>query len=219
MTTSAGVLLGLAAVAALGDWVAVSREHTRLEHVCKPLALALLVGVAATLDPASSDQRTAFVIALVLSLIGDVALMLPSDRFVVGLGAFLLGHLAYIVGFGLLGGDAPDYLLGAVIVSVPAVLLARRYVRALASTGRRELIPPVVLYVAAIGAMVASAIAVGNEWAVIGATLFLVSDTLIAETRFGGGSRPYVGPRPHGRVAIMVTYHLAQAALVVSLLP
>jgi uncharacterized membrane protein YhhN len=212
MTTSAWVLLGLAAGAALGDWIAVERSDTRLEYVCKPLATALLIGVAATLDPASSDQRTAFVIALVLSLVGDVALMLPSDRFVVGLGAFLLGHLAYITGFGLLGGDASDYLIGAAIVVVPAVLLASRYVRALARTGRRELIPPVVLYVTAIGAMVASAIAVGNEWAVVGATLFFVSDSLIAETRF-------VRPRPHGRVAIMITYHLAQAALVVSLLP
>ena len=43
-------------------------------------------------------MRAWFVAALVLSLAGDVFLMLPKDLFVFGLGAFLLGHLAYIVG-------------------------------------------------------------------------------------------------------------------------
>lgn len=212
MTTAASVLLGVAAVAAVGDWVAVVRTDLRLEYLCKPLTTVALVGVAATLDPGSSDQRIAFLVALVLSLVGDVALMLPSDRFVIGLGAFLAAHVAYVVGFGTLGGDASDYAIGAAIVGVPATLLAIRYIGALRRGGQGALVPPVVLYVSAIGAMVASAIAVGNACAIAGATLFFVSDALIAETRF-------VGPRRHGRVAIMVTYHLGQAALVLSLLP
>jgi len=58
--------------------------------------------------------------------------------------------------------------------------------------------------------MVTVAIAAGNAWAVAGAGLFLVSDALIAETRF-------VAPRRWGPVAVMVTYHLALAGLVVSL--
>ena len=40
--------------------------------------------------------------------------------------------------------------------------------------------------------------------------LFLGSDALIAETRF-------VAPRAWGPVAVMVTYHLALAGLVLSL--
>jgi len=212
MTTAAGVLLAVAAVAAVADWIAVVRAHKPLEYVAKPLATAALVGVAATLDPASSDQRIAFAVALVLSLMGDVALMLPADRFVAGLGSFLLAHVAYIVGFAVVGASTGDYLIGAAIVLVPAVPLAARYVRALARAGRRELLVPVVLYIGAIAVMVASAIAAGNALAIIGATLFFASDALIAETRF-------VGPRRWGRVAIMVTYHLAQVALVCSLLP
>jgi hypothetical protein len=46
--------------------------------------------------------------------------------------------------------------------------------------------------------------------AAVGGALFFASDALIAETRF-------VGPRPGAAVAIMVTYHLALAALVLSL--
>ena len=211
MTTVAWILFGVAAVAAVGDWVAVVRTDLRLEYLCKPLATTALVGVAATLDPASSDQRIAFVVALVLSLVGDVALMLPSDRFVVGLAAFLAAHVAYIVGFGTLGGDVGDYGLGLGIVGVPTALLATRYVRALRRGGKEKLVGPVLLYMTAISAMTISALAVGGALAVAGASFFYVSDALIAETRF-------VGPRRHGRVAIMVTYHLGQAALVLSLL-
>ena len=71
--------------------------------------------------------------------------------------------------------------------------------------------PPVVVYMLAIGAMVTSATASGNAWAIAGAWLFLASDATIAETRF-------VGPRQGGPLFIMVTYHLAQAGLVLSLL-
>ena len=63
-----------------------------------------------------------------------------------------------------------------------------------------------------ISAMVTSALASVNGWAIAGATLFFASDALIAETRF---VRPVT---PNLRVAIMVTYHLGQAGLVVSLL-
>jgi uncharacterized membrane protein YhhN len=52
--------------------------------------------------------------------------------------------------------------------------------------------------------MVASAIGASNAYGIAGAVAFMVSDSLIAETRF-------VGPRPWGRVAIMVTYHLASS--------
>ena len=70
-------------------------------YVCKPATLVFLIAVALALDPVHGDMRTWFVVALVLSLLGDIFLMLPSDRFVFGLGAFLLGHVAYTVGLNL----------------------------------------------------------------------------------------------------------------------
>jgi uncharacterized membrane protein YhhN len=63
----------------------------------------------------------------------------------------------------------------------------------------------------AIATMVISAIRSGNAWGIVGAGLFVVSDSLIAETRF-------VAPRRAGPVAIMVTYHVALLGLVLSLL-
>jgi uncharacterized membrane protein YhhN len=85
-----------------------------------------------------------------------------------------------------------------------------RFVRALARRGESQMIVPVLAYFGAIAAMVASAIAGGNAWAIAGAGLFLASDSLIGETRF-------VAPRPWGPLVIIVTYHLAQAGLVASL--
>jgi uncharacterized membrane protein YhhN len=212
MTTAAWVLLGLAALFAVGDWVAVVRGDRRLEYVCKPAATLALVGVAAALDAASADRQAWFVAALVLSLVGDVFLMLPGDRLVAGLGAFLVAQVAYTVGFAHgATGSVDDYVVGAMLVALVAVPLVVRFVRALRASGRNDLVPPVIVYLVAIGAMVTSATASGNAWAIAGAWLFLASDATIAETRF-------VGPRQGGQLFIMVTYHLAQAGLVLSLL-
>jgi uncharacterized membrane protein YhhN len=63
---------------------------------------------------------------------------------------------------------------------------------------------------AVISAMLATACATGDGRAVAGAALFYGSDALIAWNRF-------VRPVEWGPVGIMVTYHLGQALLVVSL--
>jgi uncharacterized membrane protein YhhN len=62
-----------------------------------------------------------------------------------------------------------------------------------------------------IGTMVATALAIGNPLAAAGAVLFAASDSMIAWDRF-------VGAFPRSGVWIMVTYHLGQAGLVLSLL-
>ena len=62
-----------------------------------------------------------------------------------------------------------------------------------------------------IGAMLATALAVGNPLAAVGAVLFVASDSMIAWDRF-------VGKFPASGVWIMITYHLGQAGLVASLL-
>jgi uncharacterized membrane protein YhhN len=211
VTGPAWALLVLAGVLAVGDWLAVARGSKPVEYLCKPGTLAALVGVALALDPAESDVRAWFVLALALSLAGDVFLMLPRDLFVAGLTSFLLAHLAYVVGLDLHGGSAGGLALAAVPVAVVGAVLATRILRAVVAGGRRELIGPLVAYLLVISAMVTSALASGSIWAAVGAVLFFGSDALIAETRF-------VRPHRGARVAIMVTYHLGQAGLVLSLL-
>jgi uncharacterized membrane protein YhhN len=49
-----------------------------------------------------------------------------------------------------------------------------------------------------------------SAFAIAGALLFYVSDSLIAVTNF-------IQDHPMGRLAVMVTYHLAQVGLVLAL--
>jgi uncharacterized membrane protein YhhN len=211
VTDAAWILLGVAGVLAALDWVAVARGARRLELCCKPGATLALAGVAATLDPAHRDTRALFVVALLASLVGDVFLMLPGDRFIPGIGSFFVAQVLYTVGFALHGGSAVEYLVGFVVVAVIVTPLVVRFAGALRRAGQAALVPPVVAYMGAIGVMAASAVASGNAFAIVGAGLFIVSDSLIAETRF-------VGARRGAGVAIMVTYYFAQAGLVLSLL-
>jgi uncharacterized membrane protein YhhN len=211
VTSAASVLLAIAAVLAVADWVAIVRGDHRLEYVAKPGATLALAACAATLDAAHTDTQVLFVIALLASTAGDVFLMLPGDRFVPGLASFLVAQVLYAVGFLIVGGDGVDYVIGAVVVGVVVVPLATRFVTALRASGRGALLAPLVAYMAAISAMLVTAIGSGNPYAIVGALLFTASDALIAETWF-------VQERPGAGLVIMVTYYLAQAGLVLSLI-
>jgi uncharacterized membrane protein YhhN len=178
--------------------------------VCKPAAAAAFFATALVLDPTFGDTRTWFCVALAWCVAGDVFLMLPRDAFVAGLAAFLVAQVCFAVGFALHRSSAVALVVGIGVVMVVAVPLARRFVVALRSSGHDELATPVLAYVVAIGGMVACAIASGVALGIVGAGFFFVSDALIAETRF-------VGPRTWGPLTVMVTYHLALAGLVVSL--
>jgi uncharacterized membrane protein YhhN len=210
VTTPAAVLLAVALVLSVIDWLAVANGRTSLEYACKPAATIAFLATALALDPGSGTERAWFVAALAACLVGDVLLMLPRDAFLGGLAAFVVAHVCFTVGFATLGVTGTRLSAGAAVVALVAVPLALRFVRAMRAHGQSALVAPVVGYVVVIGAMATVAIAVGNAWAIAGAVLFLGSDALIAETRF-------VAPRSWGPVAVMVTYHLALSGLVLSL--
>ncbi len=210
MTAAAWVALGVTAVFAVADWMAKAHDDRRLEYVAKPATLVALIAVALALDPSDGARRWWFVAALVCSLVGDVLLMLPSDRFVAGLAAFLVAHVCYVAGFWV---DPPGGLAivaSVVVVGALIVPLAVRIVRALRAGTERALAGPVVAYITVIAAMVVSAVASGNVAAIVGAALFASSDAMIAWDRF-------VRSFALAPVAIMVTYHVGQASLVLSL--
>ena len=85
MNAGAFLLLAIAMVVAVADWLAVSRHMRSLEYVLKPLTMVMLVGVALALTPTSDLARVAIIVGLVLSMAGDIFLMLPTDLFVPGL--------------------------------------------------------------------------------------------------------------------------------------
>jgi uncharacterized membrane protein YhhN len=209
MNAAAGVLLALTLVSAAIDWTAAHHGHQAVRYVFKPLTLVLLTATALALDPADPTVRTWFVVALVMSLAGDVFLMLPGDLFVPGLGSFLLAHVAYIVGLVLSGLEPAGVLIGLAVVVVAFALVGARIV---AGVRRSEpaLGPPVLAYMGVISAMLVCAIGTGAPLAIAGALLFYASDALIGWGRF-------VEARPWGDLAVMVTYHLGQVLLVLFL--
>lgn len=210
MTAAVVVLLTAAAVAAAADWWAVAAGRRSVEYACKPLVLVALIAVAAALHPTVGVRREWFLAALAFSLAGDVLLMLPQDLFVAGLSSFLAGHVCYIAGLTRHGGSGSTVALAALAVAVVASVPASRILPAV-QRGSPALLAPVAVYMVVISAMVATAAATGVALAAGGAILFWVSDASIAWDRF---VRPWSWARPW----IMVTYHLGQAALVLSLI-
>lgn len=208
-TPAAGLLVAALLVAAV-DWVAVGRENRRLEYICKPATMVLLIACALTVLPVSGVQRGWFVAALLLGLAGDVFLMLPSDAFLPGLGAFLLGHIAYVLGFVSTGVSGPRALVAGLAMVVLIGLVLPRVLRGARAQGKPALVPAVAGYALVIGLMVVTAFASRLPLAAVPALVFVVSDTLIALRRF-------VAPRRWMPVAIMGTYHLAQVGLLLVL--
>lgn len=225
MSALARLLLFLTFATAAVDWVAVGRgRHRRartVEYVAKPATmvfLALFVLAFTAGGPQPRAQVWCFVAAVVLSLAGDVFLMLPNDMFLAGLASFLLAHVAYIVGILAFGhveswsGPALAWLL----IVIAAIPIARSVLTPIGDGVERA---SVALYVVVIGVMVASAwtlpwrsgvpLAAGLAGA-LGATLFFASDSMI-------GIRRFVGDFRGGGLAIIVTYHLGQIGLVLSL--
>jgi uncharacterized membrane protein YhhN len=211
VTTTTTILLIVAAVYAAGNWWAVSVGNQRLEWVCKPATLAALTGAAVACSPDDPQVKAAFVVGLLLSLAGDVFLMLPSDKFLQGLISFFLAHVAYVVGFALDGPEPLLLVVGLVVVAVGVAFIGRPLVRRVREGDQADMAVPVMAYMGVISLMVVFAFGAGNPWGIAGALSFYASDATLGWNRF-------VEEKPHGHVAVMVTYHLAQALLVVSLI-
>lgn len=171
----------------LGGWL----DHRRWVYVFKPLTMVFVLAIAARsggADPGTATDdfyRSALLLGLVFCLAGDVFLMLPDDRFVPGLGSFLLGHLCYIAAFssGVGFGGSPLALLPLVV--------AAGIVLALVWPGASGLRGPVLAYVAVIAVMgwqsLSRWLALGDLGAALacsGAMLFVFSDAVLAIDRF-----------------------------------
>jgi uncharacterized membrane protein YhhN len=211
VTASAWLLLVIAAGFAVGDWVAVVRSNKRLEYICKPFTMVFLIALASAVEADNQSVQKWFVFALVLSMIGDILLMLPSDRFVFGLAAFLLAHVAYIIGMWVDGVGFLNFVIGLAITALAAVAIGRRILSAIDSGEQRDVLTPVRVYIVVISLMLASAIGTAEAFAIVGAALFYVSDALIAWDRF-------VRTRPWHALTIIATYHIAQVSLTLSLI-
>jgi uncharacterized membrane protein YhhN len=206
------LLLVVAAAAAVVDWWAVATDRPGIERWAKPATMAALIGVAAVAGDPGATVRVALVVGAVFGLVGDVALLDDAPTaFLLGLSAFAVGHLGYVVAAAASGFDGVEALPGVAVMSVlVGFRFASRIVPGARDDGGTVLASAVVGYGVVIGAMVVTAWGTGADAAAAGATSFAVSDWVL-------GHRRFVGPLPGGRLAIMIPYHVGQAALIVGL--
>ena len=202
----------LPAVLALVDWYAVARGDRRTETWAKPAVLAALIVTALVLGATDTTPGLWLLVALALGLVGDVFLLGDSDtRFRLGLAAFLVGHLGYVVCFATLGLDPAEWAWVAWVVLLVCLLVTRQVAPATYMRGGAALAVPVALYTVVIGAMLILAFDTGEPLIAVGATVFAASDSILAVDRF-------VQPRPWAHVVVMVTYHVGQALIVAGVL-
>lgn len=168
----------------------------------KVIPIAILS--AAVLKTAPSLIRTFLLLALVCSGCGD--LLLAFKQFIPGVAAFLLAQLSYALLFSRfwLGFYNRWYLSVAMI----AYVLCMGY---WLTPYLGDLKLPVLAYLIVIAIMGLLAVQSSLPWnrAVLGAMVFIVSDSVIAINKF-------VMPVPMDGFWVMSTYYLAQFMLVTS---
>lgn len=183
---------------------AQSSDNSTLSLLSKGLpVIAMLLWLRQA--PAGTYRRW-ISIGLLFSLAGDLLLAWPDDLFVFGLGAFLIGHLAY----------ACAYCSDSRRAALPGLLLALAaggtMFAVLASHDIGALLIPVACYALVISLMLWRALArLGvaelqprSTWlAAAGAALFVLSDSLIGISRF-------VTPFDGAGYAIILTYWFGQ---------
>lgn len=180
-------------------------------YIGKPLTTLLILLLAASAVPSVGKRyRVAVLAGMALSLVGDVLLMLPTDLFVPGLIAFLLAHVGYIAAFAP-GSSAKARVAAGVVLA----LVAGANLAGLLPHIGADLKTPVLAYVAVLATM--AALALARVWtpaiaqalprsarfAAAGGLAFVLSDSLLAWDKFGGGL-------PLAQPLILATYWFAQ---------
>jgi uncharacterized membrane protein YhhN len=207
----------LAIIFAFLEAIAVAKNLRQLEYIAKPaVMLCLFIGLYTSAG--FQGRALWFGLGVLFSLAGDVLLMFPRDRlFLLGLIAFLLAHIFYIIGFG--GGMESVNLWSLVLLIVIAInvsRLIRRITEALRTAGQAQLIVPVILYGTVVSVMLYAALSTiyNPAWSTsaaffvsLGAFLFCASDLLLAWNKF-------VSPLKNGRVWSIALYHLGQIGLI-----
>ena len=208
IATGFAIAAGISALLAIvADWN--ERRHFTF-YVLKPLTTLFIIGLAATVPEGTA--RTLMLLALVLSLAGDICLMFEGQGwFMGGLGRFLLAHLTFIPEL-LYGVDSPSLPLWSAGLVVWGVAF---FAWLLPNTGPLKI--AVLIYGTILLGMALAAIArwhvapnEASQFALIGALLFVVSDSSLSIRKFVG---PYYG----AQALILSTYWSAIGLMAYSL--
>ena len=215
------IALILFIIVSVGELLSTVAQLQNLHMICKPL---IMVSLCVYYLLSAGDNRSAVVIlAIVFSLAGDVSLMFDSldpTYFMVGLVSFLISHIFYIVAYRQhQNDDDTDALHGIqkLRAAFPIVLAGTGLVVILYPT-LGDLKFPVMIYALVLVVMVLNGLfrlgRTNNKsfmLVLIGAMLFMVSDSLLAINKF-------FTPLSHSGLLVMSTYISAQFMIIEGLL-
>ncbi|MFN2122514.1 MAG: lysoplasmalogenase [Candidatus Promineifilaceae bacterium] len=194
-------LIGLSAAMTIRAEFAENQTQIYLFKVLTMLMIITLAAMAK--DPPLPRYKSLLIAGLIFSLVGDV-LLATEGLFIAGVFAFLIAQIVYSTAFIQVGGFYRS-ILGAL-----PFLLYGIIVFFYLSSGLGDMTVPVLLYVIVIMFMIWQALGQYLQTkdrrallALIGAALFVVSDTFLAVNRFGT-------PIELARLYTLGTYYLAQ---------
>jgi uncharacterized membrane protein YhhN len=188
------------------------RDRRNLVYLFKPLAIGVIILMALQgTGGVSSSYKYFIAVGLGASLAGDIFMMLRQKKFIAGLISFLVAHLFYMAAF--------SSRIKTALAFWPAVLLliyALVFLNFLfPHLGRKKI--PVVIYVLVITAMAwlaaeryIQAREIKALSALIGAGLFLISDSSLAAEYF-------IKKRKWGQALTLGAYFAAQLLIALSI--
>ena len=197
-------------VASVGEIISIIGDF-QTHYFFKPAIMPMLIGFYFT---STEIRNGTFIRALLFCWAGDVLLMFAQiDQlyFMLGLIAFLIGHLFYIFSFRQFVWEHEGNLLPTQKVRlVFPVLLAGTGLMVILYPVLGAMKAPVMFYSIVLMLMVSYAILrigrtnkVSFNWVLFGALLFMISDSILAINKFHS-------PFSWASIAIMVTYIAAQ---------
>jgi uncharacterized membrane protein YhhN len=195
------VLLGLLSLLLIADLYFISQGNdTGSRLFTKPFLIPVLITFYLLLSSKKgSKPNMLFVSGLVLSFSGDVFLLFEWG-FIFGLASFLLAHILYIFSFIKLR-------VSKKYVSIPFILAYLGTLLFVLYPHLNEMKVPVIVYGITISTMLYYGLCSNNKWLIIGAFLFVISDSLLSFNLF-------VSTSLTTELLVMITYVFAQLSLV-----
>lgn len=188
-----------------------------LVYVSKPLLLpTLMVVFLVSVKGIETKLKYGILGALFFSWIGDVALMFDTAypfMFMIGLGGFLVAHIHYVFVF-LKSGNKGKNMRKQAWFFIPLFVIYTAGLISVLWPHLGELRIPVFVYAMVLMMMGIAAVSrkveTGFYWVLLGAIMFVVSDSILAINKF-------YSPFESARVLTMLTYTLAQLFIVLGL--
>ena len=199
----------------IGELVGIQTQNITLQYICKPMIVPVVMGFLLTALKCQIAGKAKWIIAaLIFSWMGDILLLFESadaQFFIFGLAAFLMAHIYYIVFFHRIrmaeNIKSNPWLLVIVVLYYAALMHWL-------SPYLYDMKWPVRVYGIVISFMFMLAMhmswlrqSIAGRWMVMGALLFVISDSVLAINKFYQ-SFSFAG------IIIITTYAVAQFCIV-----